>query len=217
MTHIMGKKNTKCRVRYHAQKLSDVGEYFHNPQKLKAALCHISGLKGVSMELEKNESGDWMEETEAENKAESGDGNVVDLGNLYNKFVSENLSEGDDNGSNVDNEGAKNVGPAGIEVAVAEEAGIAEIRGNFNAYAEKAEKDFVELQAEFKVGIELMKLLNDAGASLALYKKIFDWHMKHSETVRKVTKKELLKRLRKRYNMQVCSSYFWRHSESAMP
>jgi hypothetical protein len=63
MTHIMGKKNTKCRLRFHAQKLSDVGEYFQHPLIMKAALCQISGLKEVSMEVEKNESGERMEET----------------------------------------------------------------------------------------------------------------------------------------------------------
>ena len=75
------------------------------------------------------------------------------------------------------------------------------------AYVERSKQDHVELQPEFKAAIELMHLLNLAGASLTLYEKLFDWHIEYLGATKKVEEKTLLNRLRKRYNMEATMPY----------
>ena len=75
------------------------------------------------------------------------------------------------------------------------------------AYVERSKQDHVELQPEFKAAIELMHLLNLAGASLTLYEKLFDWHIEYLGATKKVEEKTLLNRLRKCYNMEATMPY----------
>ena len=63
---------------------------------------------------------------------------------------------------------------------------IASIQEEFMAYVACSKKDHIELQPEFKAAIELMHLLNLAGASLTLYEKLFDWHIEYLGATKKV-------------------------------
>ena len=82
------------------------------------------------------------------------------------------------------------------------------IRENVIRYNAKANNDNANLQPKWKAGIELMHLLDKEGASLALFNKLMDWHVKHSYcmkcdriTQEKVKDGDLFKYLRNRYNM----------------
>jgi len=87
-------------------------------------------------------------------------------------------------------------------------APISDFREKFDAYVAHAEQNYAELPPEFKAAIELMHLLNVFGAPITLYDKLMDWHIQYdSACTRKVTRKELLKKLRDRYNMQDTQPY----------
>ena len=68
-------------------------------------------------------------------------------------------------------------------------------------YTTYANHNHAELPPEYKASIGLMNLLNLEGCPLSVYDKVIDWHLSHLDSPRKVTKEDLLKRLRDRYNM----------------
>lgn len=83
-----------------------------------------------------------------------------------------------------------------------------EILENFTRYQYSGDSTFAPLQPEYRAAIELMSILDKAGAPLTVYDKIMNWHVKHSvcehckvETQLKVTDKDLINKLKDRYNM----------------
>ena len=72
----------------------------------------------------------------------------------------------------------------------------------FNDYLGKCKKKFAGLEPEYIAAIDLINLLTEAGADLALYDRIVEWHHDHIEADKKVTYKQLIKDLRERYNME---------------
>ena len=81
------------------------------------------------------------------------------------------------------------------------------IREDFSDYVKDALKNRRWLDSELQAGIELMHLLHQNGASLSLYDTIFDWHLAYLEATTRLTKRQLLERLRKRYHMEGCKPY----------
>jgi hypothetical protein len=75
------------------------------------------------------------------------------------------------------------------------------IREDFKTYHTQANKDYVKLPPEYQAAIGLMNILNLEGAPLTAYDKIVEWHLDNIDGTVKVTKANLLKRLRARYNM----------------
>ena len=77
-----------------------------------------------------------------------------------------------------------------------------EILENFARHVDAGDSTFAPLQPEYKAAIELMNILNKAGAPLTVYDSIMNWHVKHSfckncnvETQLKVTDKDLINKL----------------------
>ena len=76
------------------------------------------------------------------------------------------------------------------------------IRDQFLRYLAHAEHNYVNLPPEYAAGIELMSILDKEGAPLTAYDKIMEWHVHNLDTnQKKVTQKDLMGRLRTRYNM----------------
>lgn len=75
------------------------------------------------------------------------------------------------------------------------------IRDDFHQYTEKAYKDFCELTAESRAGVELRAILQQARAPLHLYNKIFHWHLENSKAKTYINQKSLVKYLTERYNL----------------
>ena len=75
------------------------------------------------------------------------------------------------------------------------------IRDDFQEYTEKAMKDFCNLTAESKAGIELRGVLQQARAPLHLYNKIFHWHLRNPQAKRYLNQRSLVTYLTERYNL----------------
>ena len=75
------------------------------------------------------------------------------------------------------------------------------VRDDFQEYSEKANKDFCELTAESKAGIELRGILQEARAPLHLYNKIFHWHLRNPQAKRYLNQRSLVNYLTERYNL----------------
>ena len=75
------------------------------------------------------------------------------------------------------------------------------IRRGFADYVSHASSNYVSMHPELRAAVELMKMLDDSGCSVALYDKIMDWHMQNLRAREKITSKKLHDRLVERYNL----------------
>lgn len=75
------------------------------------------------------------------------------------------------------------------------------IRNLFADYLANAGKHFAWMDPDFEAAVRLMHLLDKCGAPFGLYNSIMQWHMNNPDTKKVISKDELLKRLKKRYNM----------------
>ena len=82
------------------------------------------------------------------------------------------------------------------------------IREQFIRYVASAQQNYVHLPPEVVAGVELMSILNKEGAPLTAYDKIMEWHAANLATGHhKVTKDNLMSRLRERYHMKDTQPY----------
>lgn len=84
------------------------------------------------------------------------------------------------------------------------------IKENFADYVKDSLKNRSWLDTDLQAGIELMNLLHQNGAPLTLYDTIMEWHLAYLEATTRVTKGQLMERLRKRYHMDGCKPYITR-------
>ena len=175
--HIKGAKNTKCRLRYEREIPKSASDYYTNPEP-RLKESQEDGVGEPNQEDSDEEPGQPHDEMAVE------DG--LNLGNADDESICEPMDD---------------------DPPAAEKPSNTAIREQFMAYSEQAKKDYAELQDEFKAGIALMKILNDAGAPLILYEKLFNWHIDYLSAKKKVSEKELMNRLRKRYNMEDTRPY----------
>ena len=84
------------------------------------------------------------------------------------------------------------------------------IREAFSDYVKDSLKNRSWLDSDLQAGIKLMNLLHKNGAPLALYDAIMEWHLAYLEATTRITKGQLLERLRKRYNMDGSKPYVTR-------
>jgi len=84
---------------------------------------------------------------------------------------------------------------------------VSHIKDDFAAYVAYAKQNYVTLPPECRAGIELMDLLNEYGAPLTLYDQLMKWHMAYDGLNKTVTREELSRKLRRRYNMEATAPY----------
>ena len=79
---------------------------------------------------------------------------------------------------------------------------ITSINTQFKEYVKQATRDNARLPPELTAAIELINILNEEGAPISAYDKVMEWHMSNLKWQKKVTREALMKKLRKRYNME---------------
>ncbi len=83
----------------------------------------------------------------------------------------------------------------------------ASIRDKFGQYVDYANRNFERIVPEMAAAIELMKIMDDAGCGTALYNRIMDWHVSNLVHATKISAKELLEFLVKRYDLEATLPY----------
>ncbi len=79
----------------------------------------------------------------------------------------------------------------------------------FREYVKDSIQNRCWMDTDTQAGIELMNLLHQNGI-VSLYDTIVDWHLTYLEAKKRVTKTQLLDKLRKRYNMEKCQPFITR-------
>ena len=73
-------------------------------------------------------------------------------------------------------------------------------KDEFEEYLARAKKGFVDLPPHMTAAIDLCEILDKAGADLALYDRLIEWHLSNLQATKKITFKALMKKLQDRYN-----------------
>ena len=76
------------------------------------------------------------------------------------------------------------------------------IMDQFDQYVEWATNNTLDLDNNTEAGIALMHTLGNKRAPLNLYDAIYDWHMEHLDAKKSMSRKKLMTKLSKRYNME---------------
>ena len=85
---------------------------------------------------------------------------------------------------------------------LADKKPIRDLMDVLREYIAEASKNRAQILPELESAIELLDILNDEGAQLSAYDRIASWHMNHLQHQKRVTMASLIKKLRKRYNVE---------------
>lgn len=86
------------------------------------------------------------------------------------------------------------------------DTGSSKINETFKEYVKASLKNRSWMDNNMQAGIELMNILHKHGI-VSLYDTILDWHLTYLEAKKRITKTQLLDKMRKRYNMEGCTPY----------
>ena len=204
--HLDAKRNAECRAQFDQNPVHmPSGDYDPDPANRALALAdHMEDVPAIlgddEEELEEvpNIQGDAHPESANEQDFE-------ESSYIEDEEVSESAYEDANMAKFFQNEA---MAAANIAAKAAPDAGSSQdkaantkIREEFEKYYTQANIDYVELPPELRAAIGLMNILNLEGAPLTAYDKIVEWHLDNIDGTVKVTKDNLLKRLRTRYNM----------------
>ena len=76
------------------------------------------------------------------------------------------------------------------------------VKDQFTEYMKHGQQKYRALDPNLVAAIELLDIMNQKGIAIKLYRVLMDWHFRHLNVQKKVTVPKLLKKLRKRYNME---------------
>ena len=225
-THINGRKNTSCKLAWEAQQCLEAADPNPAPPPPEQALDvdpsrgsvagndSDAGSIGIHQGHNAPDEGNYSINVDSPSPNPSEEDEVA----MMDDDISDSLSA-DYGGGVIDMDTVGEVGggnppvPPAMEEAKIESDSEPEpspepsIREQFAKYSTYANHHYVPLPPPFVSGIELMTILDKAGAPKHLYDKIIEWHKSNLGTPDCASEAQLLKRLRERYNMEKTVPY----------